>query len=84
MIPSSFVRASANADAKPEADANAEPEAAAEPAGYSTGSGPYAGYYGAHMGPTYYRGPMSYANYGYKSYGYGGRSYRYKRDASSS
>ena len=62
--------------------ADAKPES--EPAGYSSMYGPYSGYYGMRMGRNYHDGPLSYANYGYKSYGYGGRTFRYKRSASPS
>ena len=67
------------ADGQPDA----KPES--EPAGYSSMYGPYSGYYGMRMGRNYHShsGPLSYANYGYKSYGYGGRTFRYKRSASS-
>ena len=82
--PDSNTEAEAISEPLPDSVASAEPDASAEPASYSVGYGPYAGYYGAHMGPTHYSGPMSYANYGYTSYGYGGKRYIYKRSANPS
>ena len=57
-------------------------EADAASVGYSSYGGRYSGYYGATTGPTYY-GRVSTPHYGgYGNLGgYGGKAYRYKREA---
>lgn len=77
----SFAEPTADADTSPSPDANADSQPESKPSGYAMRAmkgGPYAGYYGQYVGPTYY-GAISYTHYGYPSYGYGGRKRLYKR-----